>query len=948
MQALFWMTKNSAKAILKKLKFPAILSIILALLFLVMEFVPATGTELHAERRVVQLLQSQDEYLLGLHVDILEDPGGQLNINHLITSKTSGVFFASASQSPSFGFTASAYWLRFTLQNDHPVLVNYLLEMAYPLLDYVHFYTPDTTGGFTEMRAGDQLPFGERQIQSTKVVFPVNVPSGESRTFYLRCQTSGAMNLSLNLFTPDAFNRNAIKRQGMLGLYYGVILVMILYNLFIFLTVRDRSFLYYVLFITSFMFMVLCLNGLSYQYLWPDQPWWANQNLPFFGFMAFFFATQFTRAILNSRQLVPWLDKGLFFLLPLALVGMPVSLVVDYEVGIRLATFLSFTFVLHVCCGFICTFKGYRPARYYSLAWSVFLFFVVVYSLKSFAILPDVFWSNWGVQFGSVWEILFLSLALADRINLIEKEKQETQLTYAHKLEETNWLLEQRMNERTMELKHSNRELRQEANERKEAEKRALAASRTKSEFLANMSHEIRTPMHGVLGMTELLRQTPLTLKQAGYISTIDNSADSLLAIINDILDFSKIEAGRIELEQVDFSLTREISQIESVHGNAALQKGLEFRVDIFPEVPDMLNGDPLRLHQILTNLVGNAVKFTVHGRVELLIAVVNQDEDGFRLSFEVSDTGVGIAPERVGDIFLPFDQEDGSTTRKFGGTGLGPTISRFLVKKMGGTLEVVSDVGQGSSFRFTALFGIAKNNILDFSADEQPEARELPLFGGKILLVEDNRTNQQVGKGMLELLGCRVDLAAHGSEALDLLAEESYDLVFMDCQMPIMDGYEATRQIRTLESDAEAEHLPVIALTAHAMHTHQQECMAAGMDGHLSKPFNLEQLAEAMVAWLPVVGTMVMSVEDEKPETTPAAIASTASSVIDQKALNALRKLEQQGAKGVVRQSMEFYLEDAPPLINSIHQGFVNKESEMLRQAAHTLKSSSANIGGV
>lgn len=767
-----------------------------------------------------------DEHLrsapLGQSMYVFEDVRGDASIEEITSPALQASFRAHDKTVLNAGYSRSVFWLRLDLDyrpQQADAGRSWLLELAYPPLDHLELYLEDGRGGFRQaQRTGDSLPFASRQIKQNNYLFELKLQPGQPQRLYLRLQSQGSIQAPLKLWAPNAYLEEQPGRIYVLGIIYGVLLVMLIYNLFIFLSVRDTSYLYYIFYIASFGLYQVSVNGAGIEYFWPNSPWWANAATPFLIGSAALFGSQFARSFLHTAEHSPWVDRALLLLMACGAGVMLLALTVSYAVALRLATYVAllFTVVIFIA-GVLAWLRGMRVARYFIIAWSAFLAGGAINTLMVLGYLPNIFLTMYASQIGSALEVGLLSLALADRINAMKEERARILHDAGLKLEALN-----------QELANSNR---------------------LKDEFLATVTHELRTPMNGVIGSLELMQTLELNGELAQYQKTAASSARDMMRMVNDILALTELQAGRLYPRREPFSLRGLFDGLRAQYGVRAEEKGLRFDLQLDESLPDTLEGDPGKLAQSLGCLLDNAIKFTNHGSVLLRVGRSGHETDSLPLCIDVVDTGVGFQTAQDNSLYQRFQQLDGSMTREYGGLGIGLAICRQLVDLLGGSLSHESHPGQGSRFRLEVPLALPIHAPAQAAVQRPPSGpalREPPQC--TVLVVEDNAINQLVTRGMLLKLGYRVRTADNGAQALELLREEAVDAILLDCQMPVMDGFATCRALRNLPG---CEDVPVLAITAHSHSGDRERCLAAGMSDYLAKPVKFEQLRRLLHDWV-------------------------------------------------------------------------------------------------
>lgn len=735
---------------------------------------------------VVVLTDQQPAIIANTQLDFLHDPEGRLTINQVISAPLTERFNNTGTDGFYVGLSYDTYWLRQRFDHQSSSLLAWYLQVLGMDEAWVEVYLQQ--GQSTPVRLNPKPYFFYH-------TYPLVLPAQGGYTVYARVQDRND-GLGLGFRFTQAEQRIDIHNVIFYTLISGGLLALGLYNLFLFVSLRHASYGWLGLGILAINLENSRYTGLLHQYLpiWPEY----FQIYSIFGFVSLLGYIPFFRNLLATRNYFPILDKA-FQVLFWVILGVLVNLAWLPFAALWYTVLAALVFILTALTIFRVFFSPIRINK--KLAWGfvAFILGAVPALLNGLYIQLDFVFSFSTLLLTIFLFVLMLSLAQADHVRLLREEAAS-----------------------------------------------ANASNKAKGDFLTTMSHELRTPMNAVVGAGDLLRDTRLTVQQRSYVDKLEIASRHMLTLIGNILDVSRIEQQALSFEQIPFDLKALANELEALFVGQAQEKGLVFSLQA-PTTALWLQGDPTRLKQVLMNLLSNAIKFTERGQVDCRIQVEEEDAQTLTISFTVTDTGIGITPEQQAHLFQPFSQADSSTSRRYGGSGLGLVISAQLLRRMGGALSLESSLGQGSRLGFRLKFPVA-NPLPTAPTMAFNQRVNLNLPAAAVLLVDDDLLNQFFTQAVLEKFGMQVTVVDSGLAALQQIQQQDFALVLMDVSMPEMDGYETTRRIRACPNRV---HLPIIALTAHAIAGERERCLAAGMDDFLCKPYQMIDLKMTLQRWL-------------------------------------------------------------------------------------------------
>lgn len=752
------------------------------------------------------------------YAELLISPEEPIDETAILANASTFPFLPMIDFEENLGFTDAEVWIRFEIENATNETLDYYLETARPITDYVELFLKDESGAMVEQHSGDAIPFDQKSILHRKSVFKIRIPDGERLLAFIHLKSDGeVLMLPLDLISEKQFLYETYKEHIFYGFFYGVLLLACIIYLFFYSAMRSTAFVYYGAYVFFIALLQFSLDGFFHQYITPNGGWLSNRAVLASALVSLFFFGKYGQSFLSLEAHSPMLNRSISLM----------SIVIVTTLGLLFSfpAFLSYCYPIANVIGLLVLLqmigaiihlkiKGLYIDNYFTIGISFLIIGFIVFILNNLHIVPNSFYTENGAKFGIGLEIVFLSLSMGNRIRLLRERNEANQMLALQRAQDMNDI---------------------------------------KSSFLSNISHELRTPLNLIMGVAASLDDKNANAELKEKCQLILSSSRNLMGHVEDILDFTVIEKGNQELKSAPFDLNCVLDKLVKENTIKATDKNLNFFHNTHKKVPEKVIGDKVKLYQILNNLLDNAVKFTATGNVTLFTHCEVKKDRTLKLNFVISDTGIGISKEKISTIFEALTKNSFLDKREFYGLGLGLYIVKSYVDLQKGSISVRENGSQGTVFEIELnLPYVEEVPEAQVKADAEKN-RQDELRNTSILLVEDNKMNQKViALYARKWKNVRLDIAENGLEALKLIKENDYDIVLMDLQMPVMDGFETTATIRSGKAGKRVSQIPIIVVTADSTDETKKEIFRLGANGYVTKPVNgnllLEKIKENLI----------------------------------------------------------------------------------------------------
>ena len=782
------------------------------------------GAQYSAFDNQVQVTAGSSRYNISPHIAFLVDETNSLAFADVLSLQDE--FRLNQAPSVNRGLQSSHHWFRITLDRSAAKEQQWILSVANSALPYIEIFRPDHHGRYASHVIGSHFSQSTKELKDRTFAFLIDENVSHHHPIYIQIRVKEFMIAPFFFYSASAWVAEKRLETAVYAGCFSVLVAMSMFSFFLFLTTRDRNYLYYIVYLVFVVGYGLAQEGFIHEFLLPENTFNLDQVLSFFAFGGLVFAAMFTDHFLEAKKRSPWMHRFLIIGMIWSAIAAAVHVLEIKNTVFSIGGILAGIFIPIVVFMSACRIYqlGFEPAKYFLVAWGMLIVTTIYLMFHYLGVIHYDRVIQFGMYVASAAESILLAFALAHRIKTLEEEKRSAKREMYNALQEKY--------------------------------RQLISVNKVKDEFLSNVSHELRTPINGIYGSLDLLETASMDPEQRRLVGLITGCSKQMQLTVDRVLDYAEINSGRLQVQESCFELSALVDDLKTQLIGSVLKKGLQLDVNLATGLPQAVISSPECLNKLLYQLLENAVKFTKEGRVQLNVSwqspMVTEVGTPIILRFAVIDTGEGLPPQVQSSLFKAFEQLDGSLTREFEGMGLGLATVTGLVNALQGSLQYRL-LNPGSEFAVDLPLKIAKLESLSNLKSQTSQVTtpslqsELPK-NTNVLVVEDNKTNALVLKGLLKKLNVNADVAENGEIAVAMAESKVYDLVFMDCQMPVMDGYEATRQLRKLTS---YHQVPIVAVTANAHSTDRANCLQVGMSDYIKKPVNLAIVKKALQFWL-------------------------------------------------------------------------------------------------